>query len=184
MTIPRDEAADTLRQIEQAGQRSAAAYHDAMAAPHLVLWGVIWMIGYAAVYFRPAWWAVWPALIVIGFVGSFGLGRRMKGGAMPAGFGRRYTLTILAVTAFITALFAILPPPSGAQVGAFIPLLVALWYGLSGIWTGAPRIAWLGLAVGAVTVGAYFWQPAAFALWMAAAGGGGLILGGLWMRRV
>ncbi len=183
MTIPRDEAVDTLRQIERAGRRSAAAYHDSLAAPHLILWGAIWVIGYAAVYFRPAWWGVWPALIVIGFVGSFRLGRRAKDGAMPAGFGRRYLLTMLAVFGFITALFAILPP-TGAQVGAFIPLLVALWYGLSGIWMGAPRIAWLGLALGAITVGAYVWQAQTFALWMAAAGGGALILGGLWMRRV
>jgi hypothetical protein len=184
MTISRDEAADTLRQMELAGQRSAAAYHDAMAAPHLILWGAIWAVGYAAIYVRPDWWALWPALIAIGLVASLGLGRRSKGGSAPPGFLLRYGLTILAVFAFIAAVFAVLPPPTPVQVGAFVPLVVALWYGLSGIWTGAPRIAWLGLALGAITLGAYFWQAAAFDLWMATAGGGALILGGVWMRRI
>ena len=34
------------------------------------------------------------------------------------------------------------------------------------------------------TVGSYVWLPGHMLLWMAGAGGGTLVLGGLWMRRL
>ncbi|HVB86508.1 MAG TPA: hypothetical protein VNK23_07585 [Candidatus Dormibacteraeota bacterium] len=46
------------------------------------------------------------------------------------------------------------------------------------------RMAILGFAVGALTAGGYFSLPQYFLLWMAGVGGGALILGGLWLRKV
>jgi hypothetical protein len=42
----------------------------------------------------------------------------------------------------------------------------------------------LGLALIGFTALGYFAMPQQFLYWMAAVGGGGLILGGLWMRSV
>ena len=53
---------------------------------------------------------------------------------------------------------------------------------MAGLWFGAIFIA-IGLAVTALTLVGYFFIGAAFPLWMAFVNGGGLILGGLWMRR-
>ena len=52
-----------------------------------------------------------------------------------------------------------------------------------GIWRGL-RFRYAGIAVGALTLGGWFWLPEYFLLWMAAVGGGSLILVGLWLRKV
>lgn len=184
MAIPHEEAADALRNIEQAQRESATAYHYRKFSPHLFLWGAIWIAGYAVTYIRPTASLIWAPLVAIGIVASFWMGARGASTGAGATHGRRYGATALAIFLFITALFAIFPPKSGAQTAAFFPILVALFYALVGIWTGGTRIVLLALALGALTVGGYFWLPQYFLLWMAAVGGGALILGGVWLRRV
>jgi hypothetical protein len=39
-----------------------------------------------------------------------------------------------------------------------------------------------GIVLAVLTVIGYFWLPGLFLLWMAALGGGALILGGIWFR--
>jgi hypothetical protein len=98
--------------------------------------------------------------------------------------GWKYGVNCLAIILFIYAVYAILPPTSDVQAVAFFPLLVALIYVLVGVWTRAARIALLGFALGVLTVGGFFWLPQYFLLWMAGVGGGALILGGFWLRRI
>lgn len=184
MSIPRQEAADALRDIEEARQQSAKAYHYQRFSPHLFLWGAIWVVGYAVTYFRPSASLIWAALVPIGLLGSFFLGGRWSSAPAGASHGGKYGVTAFAIFLFITAIFAILPPRSQSQVGAFFPILVALFYALIGIWTGGTRIALLALALGALTIAGYFWLPQFFLLWMAGVGGGALILGGVWLRKI
>ena len=184
MSIPPQEAASTLHDIEHAQQHSAAAYRYLKASPHLLLWGVIWVVGYAVSYTRPKWNFLWIILTLFGFLGSFFIGRRARTRDSQASFGWRYGAALLAIFLFVCALFAILPPRSSLQIDAFFSLLIALWYVLLGIWTRGMRIALLGLALGILTVGGYFWLHQYFLLWMAGVGGGALILGGFWLRKV
>ncbi len=185
MTLPPQEAADALEEIQRARHRSATAYHDRKASPHLFLWGVIWILGYGATYAWPKEAGiVWWILVPIGFLGSWGIGRRGAGGKSASAnwrFGAMFVVAFL----FITALFTVLRPQSGEQAAAVVPLLIAFLYILVGILTSGVRIALVGIGVGALTLGGYFWlSPAHFVLWMAAVGGGALILGGFWMRGV
>jgi hypothetical protein len=56
-------------------------------------------------------------------------------------------------------------------------------YTIVGLWVGPAFVA-IGLGITALTaIGYFFVDGAAFLLWMAVVNGGGLILGGLWMRR-
>lgn len=183
MSIQPEEAASALNNVENAGRQSARAYHYQKASPHFFLWGAIWAVGYGATYAEVRDAVIWPALVILGVLGSFWIGWR-SGAKSSRAFAWRYATTALAAFLFIEALLAILPPKSSSQVDALFPLLVALAYAILGIWTGGTRIAWLGLALAALTVGAYFWLPQYFLLWMAAVGGGALILGGVWLRRV
>lgn len=177
------QAADALHAIEDTQRRSAVTYGYRRTSPYLFLWGAIWIVGYTGVYLRPHWWALWPTLIVLGIAGSF-----LAGGSSSAkgshAEGLRYGATAVILFLFFWATFAILPPKTGVEVGAFLPIFVGLGYALYGIWALAPRILVLGLALGVLTVGGYFYLPAYFLLWMAALGGGGLILGGVWLRGV
>lgn len=182
MTIPPEQAAESLHDIERAERHSAALYGYRKASPHLFLWGAIWVAGYAVSFLRPEGWFVWLALVPVGIVASFWISHGTK--SSRGGFGWRYAATAVAIFLFITAVFAILPIKSGEQPGAFIALLVALFYVMLGLWRAGTRMALLGLAVGALTVGGYFGLSQYFLLWMAGVGGGALILGGVWLRQV
>ena len=57
-----------------------------------------------------------------------------------------------------------------------------LLYIIAGLWFGHAFVA-IGLFITALALAGYFWAGAWFELWMAFVDGGGLMLGGLWMRR-
>lgn len=44
--ITREEAGESLRDIEAVRERSALAHGYRTASPHLLVWGVIWGLGY------------------------------------------------------------------------------------------------------------------------------------------
>jgi len=185
MSIPHQEAADALREIQQAHHQSAVAYQYQKFSPHLFLWGVIWIVGYAVEYVRPTAAPIWFALVPIGIIGSFWIGFWSKSDRSDRSAGGwQYATTAVAIFLFISILFVILPPKSEAQIGAFFPILVALFYALLGIWTRATRIALLAVVLAALTVIGYLGLPQYFLLWMAGVGGGALILGGVWLRRI
>ena len=68
------------------------------------------------------------------------------------------------------------------QAGTFWPIYMMMIYSIAGIWVGRAFTA-IGLSVTALTLICYFFAGDAFVLCMAFVNGGGLILGGLWMRR-
>jgi hypothetical protein len=179
MPVSQTEAADALRDIRDAERRSSSLYGYRLASPHLILWGVIWMVGYGTTYVRPGWSDLWLALVAVGLAGSFWVGARVKPGARP---DWRYGATALAVGIFVVAVFAVLPPTRGAQSGAFFPILAALYYALIGIWTRGARMLIAGIVLLALTLFGFFYLPHQFLLWMAVVGGGGLVLGGIWLR--
>jgi hypothetical protein len=55
-------------------------------------------------------------------------------------------------------------------------------YTIVGLWFGYAFVA-IGIGIAALTLIGYFLTGDWFHLWMAVVDGGGLILGGLWMRR-
>lgn len=181
MPITRDEAANALRDITQTERKSGEAYGYQRGAPHLIVWGVVWAIGYGLTYFKPGWQLTWPVLSIAGAVASFWIGSRMRSDVTT---GWRYLATLVAIIIFIAALFSVLPPQNGSQVGAFFPLLVSLFYAIVGIWAGGRRLIVLSALIVVLTLIGFFYLPQYFALWMAVVGGGGLVVGGLWLRSV
>ena len=181
MPISRDEAASALRDITLTERRSGEAYGYQRGAPHLIVWGVVWAIGYSLTYFQPNWQFTWPVLTVAGAAASFWLGMRARSEPET---GWKYFATLIAIFIFIAALFSVLPPHTGSQIGAFFPLLAALFYAIVGIWANGRRLIMLSALIVALTLIGFFYLPVYFGLWMAVVGGGGLILGGLWLRSV
>jgi hypothetical protein len=55
-------------------------------------------------------------------------------------------------------------------------------YIIAGLWLGGAFVA-IGTAIIALTLIGYFFAGPWFELWMALVNGGGLLLGGFWMRR-
>jgi hypothetical protein len=178
MTLSPQDAAAALRDIQAAESRSATLREYQRAAPHFIIWGILWAVGYGLSDVFPAQAnAVWAVIVPIGIVAGV---VAMRGSRSASGW--RYAAVMAAILAFFAASFVVLAPLTGRQVAAVIPLFVALMYVLRGIWAG-PRYVVAGVAVAALTLAGFFLLREHFALWMAGVGGGALILAGLWLRK-
>jgi hypothetical protein len=82
---------------------------------------------------------------------------------------------------FSYALFAVFPP-SPLKIAAYWPLVFSALYCGTGLWLGL-RYLLAGLFLAAATLGGYFLLREHFYLWMAAAGGGTLLVTGFWLRQ-
>jgi magnesium-transporting ATPase (P-type) len=182
MPVSQTEAAEALRDISTTERRSFSAYGYKSAAPQLILWGVLWFLGYSGTYLVPPYtnW-IWLAVAVFGAIASTILGIRGK----PRGqqkFSWRIFFSWLAALTFISSVLSIFSPFNGKQIGTLFPLFIGWAYVVLGIWMGW-RFAIAGLVIVALALFGYFHlAPNLFLLWMAFLGGGVLIGTGLWLR--
>jgi hypothetical protein len=185
MPMSTQEAADALQDIARTQQRASIFRGYERGAPHLILWGLIWVLGYGICDLAPAMAnPAWLVLDVAGMTGSYLIGRAAVAGksGVATGYGARFAALGLTALAFIAATYYIMRPNESAQFGAYPALFVALIYSVIGIWRGS-RWAIAGIALGVCTVAGYAFFKEHFMLWMAVVGGGTLILTGLWLRR-
>jgi hypothetical protein len=184
MPLSKSDAADALRTIEGTERLSGTLRGYAAAAPYFLIWGLAWAAGYGLTAAQPdKRTLIWASAVGVGTLLSILAG--MRGGGVS---GRKpslgYSLVIAgAIAGFIGVTTVVLGPMQPRQVDALVPLLTAGLYVFGGIWGGA-RIGLAGLALAAVTVIGFFVAGDAFGYWMAAAGGGLLLLTGLWLRTV
>lgn len=181
MPISQQEAAQALKDITRTERRSVSLQGYQMTWPHLVLWGVIWFVGYGGMALHVTWPYLWPVLSAGGSIASFYIGYTLSRERAKS-MDWRYAATFFAIFFFIAAIFAIMPPQHEAQYAAFFPILVSLYYALIGIWTRGLRMLALGILLAVITIIGFFFLPTNFELLMAIVGGGGLVLGGLWLR--
>jgi hypothetical protein len=180
LSLTPNEAADALRDIETAGRRSGRAFGYRTSGPHFMIWGAVWVVGYCGVDLLPrqAGW-IWLVATVCGAVASAVYGRLSAGGSAVNGW-RTLGLAVI-VALFITATMTIMWPVAPKAQASFVPLLAAACYSGVGLWAGARWIV-AGAAIAVLTLVGFFYLHEHFNLWMAAIGGGGLMLAGLWMR--
>lgn len=183
MAISRSEAASALTDIEQTTGRSRVLKGYQIAGPILMVWGVVWALGYAAMGLLPAqrWGVVWISLDIAGVVATILLSRRGVAAGRP-GVGWRIGVSVLTIMAFGAATFAIFKPTSPDPAMVYPGLLTGVVYAGVGI-AFMPRFLWIGAGVFLASLVGYFLFQPWLAFWMAAVGGGGLFLGGLWLRR-
>ncbi len=188
MNISRSEAEAALSDIEQAAMRTYTQRSYRIAAPILILWGVIWLIGYVVMGAMTdgRWGMVWLPLDLIGLAGTIMLVRRSHCPAdsgRSSAAGRQSLLHGLAILLLVVSTFVLFRPTSPAVYLAYPGLICGFAYMMFGIMR-MPRLAWIGLAMFALTLVGFFYAKEVLAFWMAAVGGGGLILGGLWLRKL
>jgi hypothetical protein len=186
MNVSPTEARDALLEVARTSVRSAQSRGYRYAAPHLLLWGTIWIIGYGAPVLWPgvreSW--CWVLLDVIGMVGSSVIvicaprpDEELKRSAKGLWAG------LALATLFIIATFLVMHPAESAQYHVYPALVLGLVYGLIGLFA-LPKFLWVGAVVSLSSLLAFFFLQPYLSLCIAAAGGGGLVIGGLWMRRL
>lgn len=182
MAISREDALAALGDVQSAEARALVARSNRIGAPYLFLWGAIWIVGYTATGLFPqaaTTGTMWGVLAGVGVIANMAMAARARRRAE----GRRTLALVpfLGVTAFVFATYWVMRPTSGAQYMVFPPLLVAMIYMLVGGFR-VTRLMWVGVALMALTVIGYAFLQPVLPYYLAAVGGGGLILGGLWMR--
>ena len=183
MGISRNEAASALTDIESTAGRSRLLKGYHRSGPILMAWGVVWALGYSAMgLLAPEQWGlVWLVLDAIGIAATILLALGGKSGA-KAGQGWKIAASVVAIMAFMAATYAVFQPTSTDTFIVFPGMIAGLVYTGFGI-VSAPRYLWIGAAIFIASLVGYFLFQPWLAFWMAAAGGGGLFVSGLWLRR-
>jgi hypothetical protein len=181
VALSRAEASIALQDVALAQERSATLRGYQSASPHLIIWGFAWAAGYTVTDLAPHW--ANPAWLAVTAVASAGdiLAARADG-RRSGGRGLLIPGLCAIFAVFVVSTLVVMQPQGPRQVGAFIPLVVAAAYAVLGL-MNAPRLLVLGAGLAILTLVGFYTLPAHFLLWMAGVGGGGLILGGLWLRQ-
>jgi hypothetical protein len=180
-----EEAAQALSDIEQMVARVRQSRTYDIASLMMILWGVLVGAGNIATFISPPHGAyIWISVNAIGVIGSIAISvfRFPKLGG--PGFDLRMTIAFILFFAFGLLCSNVFGHFGPRELGAFWPIYFMLFYCLAGLWFGHAFVA-IGLGITVLTlIGYFFVTGGAFLLWMAAVNGGGLILGGFWMRRI
>ena len=181
-SIDPKEAASALSDIDDIVGRVRQSRIYGFASLMFILWGALTFAGYLVTWASPrnAFYG-WAAVYVAGTAGSIALSAsdRIRSGVRTLDYR-----TLAAFVLFVAfGLFCCRLGHFGPrQLGAFWTMYYALVYTITGLWAGRTFVA-IGLSIIGLTLIGYFFIVGAFDLWMAFVNGGGLILGGLWMRR-
>jgi hypothetical protein len=185
MPIGREDAAQAPKAAEDAAGRSALAHGYRGASGFLILWGVVWAVMDIGYFLGPQSGGLLSlAGDVVGIGGSVILGARMRR-ARPGGYPMRGVLSALtvalAIGLFGLGISAVMTIQTADQGQAIAGLAVGCVYVALGASQGF-RLSAVGLGMVALTLGGWFFARDQFMLWMAVAGGGGLVASGLWLR--
>jgi hypothetical protein len=155
----------------------------ARSSASFILWGVLVAIGYTFGHFFPPQARIgWLVVFGCGFAGSALIVARRRRHTDVTRIDLRILYAKLVLYGYGWVLVALLAP-TVRQLNALWPNLFMLGMAIMGLWLGRFFVI-CGLSVTALTVVGYFWAGPWFDLWMAAACGGGMVLGGLALRRL
>ena len=176
------EASAALADINDMVSRVRQSRIYDLASRLMILWGVLVFAGYLITWLAPRYaFYGWIAVYVVGIAGWARISVTNQPRSGVRSFDLKFFLAFVLFFGF--GIFCCVLGHFGPrQVSAFWPVYFMMFYSIAGLWFGYAFIA-IGLAVSVLTLVGYAYIGNAFDLWMAFVNGGGLILGGLWMRR-
>jgi hypothetical protein len=192
MNVSRDEAVEALDVIARSRDQVLTLRRYARFAPFLLTWGGVWVAANGVTDFSPAWsdraWLAGSGVgLMVSILWGMHLGRRSRARAdTPVRRGvwiPRLVMLGLAICCYFPAMYLVLGPLAARQANAFVSLFWAFAYMFAGAWVGwrlfaIGAVAALAVVFGYLAIGPHYY------LWMAACGGGALIAGGLWLRKI
>jgi len=179
-----DEAAAALTTITQTERTVRRATLRWTLAPTLVTWGIVWTLGFSSqlVVDRATSSVLWMLLVTVGTAVTFGTNVLWYGRRVRSLFGRKLAISWIVGMAYLVLWSSLLFPRDPILASFFLVTVIMAGYVLMGIWLTRP-LAVIGGFVTLVALAGYLAGPAVFVLVVGIAGGGALILGGLWLWR-
>jgi hypothetical protein len=182
-SIDSKEAASALSDISEIARRVRQSTIYRLSSLILIIWGALTFAGYILSYLSPRHAGYgWIAVYVAGIAGTIVLSAFNRTRSGIRSFEIRMFAAFLLFISFGIFSSVWLGHFTPRQLGTFWPIYFMLFYTIAGLWVGLAFVA-IGLGIIALTLIGYFFVGDAFDLWMAFVNGGGLIVGGLWMRR-
>ncbi|MEO8317565.1 MAG: hypothetical protein ABI561_04505 [Bradyrhizobium sp.] len=177
------QASEALSDINAIVQRVRQSRIYNLASLLLIQWGSLVFAGNMLTYLWPRYggW-IWIAIDAVGVLGSLAISTFNYPKAGVRAFGGRMLVAFLLYFAFGFFFSSVLGHFTPRQLATFWSLYAMMSYTIAGLWFGYAFVA-LGLSITALTLIGYFFVGNWFDPWMAVVNGGGMILGGLWMRR-
>lgn len=183
MSIDRDSASASLAEIASVERRTREALIYAGSSWSLLVWGVLVAAGYVLTHFYLEWGnVIWSIVLGIGMVLTV-IFHVLKTRVSERVWDRRVTYALFVMVAFGIYWESLIGQHRGRELSAFWPTLFMFGYVIAGFWLGR-FFTICGVIVTALTLVGYFWIGPWFYLWMAVVAGGGLLAGGLWLRRM
>jgi hypothetical protein len=183
VSIDSQQAASALSDIDVIVRRVRQSRIYNFSSVMLIMWGALVFAGYVASYIWPRMNGVhWIVLDVIGLAASLAIGASTRQRAGVNTFSTRFLAAFVLFAVFGCILSIGVGHLRPRQMDAFWPIYFMMVYTIAGIWFGYAFVA-IGVGITALTLVGYFFAGDWFHLWMAVVDGGGLMLGGLWMRR-
>ena len=182
-SIDPQEAASALSDIDSIARRVRHSTMYRLSSLLTILWGALVFAGNIASFLAPrSAGLIWLGVYAVGIAGSFAIS--------AAGYSRnrvrtvdiRTLLAYLLLIAFGMFCCWLGHFTAPRQIGTFWAIYFMLVYTIGGLWLGYAFVA-IGVSITALTLVGYFFVGDWFEPWMAVVNGGGLVLGGLWMRR-
>jgi hypothetical protein len=182
-SIDPQEAASALSDIDSIARRVRHSTMYRLSSLLTILWGALVFAGNIASFLVPrSAGLIWLGVYAVGIAGSFAIS--------AAGYSRnrvrtvdiRTLLAYLLLIAFGMFCCWLGHFTAPRQIGTFWAIYFMLVYTIGGLWLGYAFVA-IGVSITALTLVGYFFVGDWFEPWMAVVNGGGLVLGGLWMRR-
>ncbi len=183
MDLTPQEAQQALAEIEAVRRQARRAVAYGGAPYFLMLWGVVWFIGFLSSQFLPENISgpVWIAVTGLAAPATFLIGARL-GRRVRSPIGARLGLFWLALLAYAVLWIYLARPTDGALMSLLVVTVAMFGYVVMGLWLGG-GIGWLGLAVTALALLGYFGLRPYYGLWMALVGGGALFGSGVYILR-
>jgi hypothetical protein len=181
--IDSQQASEALADINEMTRRVRQSRIYNLASLMLIMWGALVFAGYLGSFLLPRYAGYfWIALNLAGVAGSFAISAVGYPRTGIRTFDFRMLIAFVLFFAFGFLCTSVLGNFNPRQMGAFWPIYFMLLYIIAGLWFGYAFVA-IGLGISALALVGYFFIGPWFDLWMAFVDGGGLMLGGLWMRR-
>ena len=190
MDISKQDAKESLDEIQAVLDHTRKAIASNYANPLLIMWGLIFITAYLGTHFFVAWaWHIWTALDAVGIIGTFLICWQQFRSANPVktssekkiGWRIFWFWTLLFIYVFFW--LNMLRPSKGVELNAFLVTVIMFAYVVIGLWLESYFMVWLGLAVTGITLFGFYLIPLSYyCLWMALMAGGALLGTGLYIR--
>ena len=180
--IDSQQASEALAEINEISRRVRQSRIYQLASLLMMMWGALVIAGNVASFIWPRQAGyIWIAVNAAGVAGSFAVSAFTYSRTGVRTFDRRMLIAFLLFFAFgfVTCALGHFGP---REIGTFWAIYFMLVYTVAGLWVGIAFVV-IGLSISALTLIGYFLVGPWFEPWMAVVNGGGLVLGGLWMRR-